>query len=70
MSWFSKFGAIFVMTAFIFGGLQLGADDGNIHVDPITDTPITVDPIQDTPITDDPITNTPITVDPIEVNPE
>lgn len=46
------------------------ASDGDVHIDPITNTPITVDPITNTPITVDPITNTPITVDPITVDPE
>ncbi len=54
----------------IFTGGELLAGDGDVHIDPITNTPITVDPITNTPITVDPITNTPITVDPIKVDPE
>jgi len=70
MSLMKQFAVAIIMGAVVFSVQPLMAEDGDIHVDPITNTPITVDPIENTPITVDPIENTPIKVDPIEVNPE
>ncbi|GEM_PF-3232895 len=60
----------FALLPALLAGEMPSEDQETIHVDPITNTPITVDPIKNTPIEVDPITNTPIEMPSLKESPK